>query len=133
MTFACKMTPQEEAWGPELDSLPFVQLPAHGGAGSSSRGGAKVSLPPRLLDDGSSPTWIETRWPYPWEKVEHKGQEGAASPHPSLQAQFEAQMWTSLLEGKLMAAVVSTRKAAFPRCHLSRLTLSLAPLHRQLK
>lgn len=107
--FACKQISQEEAWGPKVDSLPFAQLPAHG---SSSRGAAKISSPPRLLDAESLATWAETRWPYEWEKVENAGHgEGASSsrPYPSDEAKLEAELWMSLLEGKLMAAVVSRR------------------------
>lgn len=115
--FDCEQIEHQDAWGPKIDSLPYLQLPPHGKGKVVPSSTAYVpSAPPRLLDDEALPTWAETRWPFEWEKVEKHGAEEergqkTSGPYESEEKRLEAEMWTSLLEGKIMGAVVSCSKS----------------------
>ncbi|CAO1637183.1 unnamed protein product [Parajaminaea phylloscopi] len=82
----------QSAWGPIPESLPFLQV-----------AGKQLTT----LGDDSLPTWMETNWPFEWEKAE-LGEGGALKegPYPSLDVKQEASTWMVLLERSILAAVL---------------------------
>ncbi|PWN21853.1 hypothetical protein BCV69DRAFT_281766 [Microstroma glucosiphilum] len=107
--FETRQLEREEAWGPKVRGLPFVHLPQarpsrSGTATPPAAVAASSAAPPRLLAADSIPTWVETLAPFPYERAE-TGRE-ASEPYPSPTAKAEAEMWTTLLQKGVMAAVL---------------------------
>lgn len=110
--FETRQVEREEAWGPKVGGLPFVHLPQPQPRSNRSGGpsaAASTAAPPRLLAADSIPTWVETLAPFPYERVEAGGD--AFEPYPSQAVKAEADMWTTLLQKGVMAAVVSASHA----------------------
>lgn len=108
-----------EAWGPIQGGLPFLELPAPSSrrrtSANAHASGSSSSAPRVLGGHDSLRTWCETNAPFEYQRKElgqASEQAKTARPYPNEATQDEAEMWMTLLEQGLMAAVLLAQMTA---------------------